>query len=426
MKKKTCNYCGKNNKISAKFCAKCGNSFDSSSSNDNDSPSEKSKSSINASTVKKNPFKNPTLLILFTLCIVALIAIIVLCTRPKITSISAEYNGSKKAGTVLDSNNKDFVVTGLTSKGEKIDLKDWSIEKPVTLEKDKTSTVTITSHNNTVTLSIVCSTSEITDLEVTYNGSTKAGTLISNNSDFTVLDIHKNGKKTTCKKWKVKTELPLVADCASNVTIVCGNIEKPISIQCSTKTPTGLQATYSGKTEAGVELNKDNSGIEVSAVYKDGSTESVTGFSITNPTTLVAGETSSITITYQNQQCTLDVTCTTLSEAQFKEQCQNISYDDLARNPDNYESTKVKFTGKVVQVIGGDDSIGALRVNVTKRKYGYDDTVYVMYVPDPSNRVLEDDIISFYGTSTGLYSYTTVLGAQLTIPSVLAVYIDIN
>ena len=52
--------------------------------------------------------------------------------------------------------------------------------------------------------------------------------------------------------------------------------------------------------------------------------------------------------------------------------------------------------------------------------------LYEMYVPDPSNRVLEDDIISFYGTSTGLYSYTTVLGAQLTIPSVLAVYIDIN
>lgn len=49
-----------------------------------------------------------------------------------------------------------------------------------------------------------------------------------------------------------------------------------------------------------------------------------------------------------------------------------------------------------------------------------------MYVPDSSNRVLEDDIISFYGTSTGSYSYTTVLGAQLTIPSVLAVYIDIN
>lgn len=59
MKKKTCNYCGKNNKISAKFCAKCGNSFDSSSSNDNDSPSEKPKSSINASTVKKIHLKIP-------------------------------------------------------------------------------------------------------------------------------------------------------------------------------------------------------------------------------------------------------------------------------------------------------------------------------------------------------------------------------
>lgn len=429
MKKKKCNYCGENNNINAKFCAKCGKPLDLDSevlSQELPEESSKDNSSTNTNVKKKMFLKNRKSLIFAFVIIVALVIVIAICSRPKIVLLSVKYNGSKVAGTVLDSDNKDFVVTGLTSKGKSVTLNNWSIENPVTLKKDKVATVTINWHDIKHKVNIACSTSEVTDLDITYNGSTEAGTLINNSSDFTVLDIHKNGKTSACKKWKVKDELSLVADCSSDVTIVCGKIEKVISIQCTTKTLTGLQATYSGKTEEGVQLNKDNSGIEVSAVYKDGSISAVTDFNITNPTTLVAGETSTITITYENQQCTLDVTCTTLSEAQYKEQCQNVSYSDLARNPDNYKSTKIKFTGKVVQVIGGDDSIGALRVNVTKGKYGYDDTIYVMYVPDPSNRILEDDIISLYGVSTGLYSYTTVLGAQVTIPSVLAVYVDIN
>lgn len=38
--------------------------------------------------------------------------------------------------------------------------------------------------------------------------------------------------------------------------------------------------------------------------------------------------------------------------------------------------------------------------------------------------ILEDDKITFYGTYGGLYTYTTVLGDSLTIPSVYVEYLE--
>ena len=35
-------------------------------------------------------------------------------------------------------------------------------------------------------------------------------------------------------------------------------------------------------------------------------------------------------------------------------------------------------------------------------------------------RVLEDDRITIYGTSRGLYTYETVMGAEMTIPLIMA------
>ena len=86
----------------------------------------------------------------------------------------------------------------------------------------------------------------------------------------------------------------------------------------------------------------------------------------------------------------------------------------------------MKFTGEVVQVLESS-FYKEYRVNVTKKRYYYDDTVYVTFFTlDNDNRVLEDDIITFYGEYDGLYSYETVMGATVTIPKVNAEYIDIH
>jgi predicted nucleic acid-binding Zn ribbon protein len=111
----------------------------------------------------------------------------------------------------------------------------------------------------------------------------------------------------------------------------------------------------------------------------------------------------------------------------YKESCKEYDYKTLFRYIEEYKGKTVKFTGEVIQVI--DDGIyPKYRVNVTKDEYGfYDDTIYVIYTKDDENsiRILEDDIITLYGEVDGLYSYTSVLNSEITIPEITAKYIEI-
>jgi len=105
---------------------------------------------------------------------------------------------------------------------------------------------------------------------------------------------------------------------------------------------------------------------------------------------------------------------------------KHIAYKDLARNPENYNGTNVIYTGKVIQVQESGKLVN-LRVNVTKNTYGYEDTIMIQYDKGiVSGRVLEDDIITFSGMSMGLLTYKTVIGAEMTIPQVLATNVTFN
>ena len=98
-----------------------------------------------------------------------------------------------------------------------------------------------------------------------------------------------------------------------------------------------------------------------------------------------------------------------------------ITYEQLARSPEKYKNQKVKFTGEVIQVIEpSSGSTVTLRINVTKGSYGiWKDTVYAtVNLPKSEDRILEDDIITFYGVSVGMISYESTLGATISIPGV--------
>ncbi len=98
-----------------------------------------------------------------------------------------------------------------------------------------------------------------------------------------------------------------------------------------------------------------------------------------------------------------------------------ITYDQLARTPDEYKGEKVKFKGKVVQVIEGDTEID-LRLAVNS---DYNKIVYLYYPKNlVSSRVLEDDKITIYGVSYGLYSYESTMGSKITIPLISVDKID--
>lgn len=116
-------------------------------------------------------------------------------------------------------------------------------------------------------------------------------------------------------------------------------------------------------------------------------------------------------------------------ESDFKAGCQTFTYEQMARNPDNFKGTNVKVTGEVVQVLYGYDSVD-IRMNITKKgTYStyYTDTIYVTYTPkEGEDKILEDDIITVYGTSQGDYSYTSTIGAQVTLPLISGKYITLE
>lgn len=103
-----------------------------------------------------------------------------------------------------------------------------------------------------------------------------------------------------------------------------------------------------------------------------------------------------------------------------------ITYDDLARNPEDFKGKKVKFTGEVLQVSEVQNEI-QIRLATKRNNWGgYSDDVVYLYFDSSliSSRILEDDIITIYGVAKGLHSYTTVLGAKVTLPLIAVDKID--
>ena len=92
----------------------------------------------------------------------------------------------------------------------------------------------------------------------------------------------------------------------------------------------------------------------------------------------------------------------------------DVSYDEIARHPNDYDGELLTFSGEVAQVIEGGWTT-ELRIAVDG---DYDDIIYGIYdnrILD--SRLLEDDKIQFYGESCGIISYQSTLGETISIPS---------
>ena len=123
----------------------------------------------------------------------------------------------------------------------------------------------------------------------------------------------------------------------------------------------------------------------------------------------------------KNSQSKLDEAAAAKAAEEAQGYETGITYDQLARTPDDFKGKKVKFTGKVVQVIEGSGSI-QIRLAVNDN---YDTILFGQY--DSSivgSRVLKDDHITIYSTSAGTISYQSTMGGTITIPGVSIEKID--
>ena len=94
-----------------------------------------------------------------------------------------------------------------------------------------------------------------------------------------------------------------------------------------------------------------------------------------------------------------------------------ITFDNLARTPNDYKGKKVKFKGKVVQVIESTSET-QLRLAIG----GNYDKIIFCRVPKEktsASRILEDDYIHIMGVSNGLITYQSTMGGDITIPDII-------
>ena len=79
-----------------------------------------------------------------------------------------------------------------------------------------------------------------------------------------------------------------------------------------------------------------------------------------------------------------------------------------------YKGDTMYIYGRVLQVMPSGNTV-ALRVGTTG--YGYSSVFYVTYsTRDISISLIDDDYIYVYGKCNGVYTYTSVLGASITVP----------
>lgn len=95
------------------------------------------------------------------------------------------------------------------------------------------------------------------------------------------------------------------------------------------------------------------------------------------------------------------------SAEDYKASCEEVSWTDLARYPDKYVGQRIKVTGQVSQIIDGSWlSDGGYRV-YEDYDFSVGDTWlkkewYIAMDPEnASPRILEDDVITFYGEFAG-------------------------
>ena len=100
----------------------------------------------------------------------------------------------------------------------------------------------------------------------------------------------------------------------------------------------------------------------------------------------------------------------------------SVSYSDLFRNIDLLEGDRYRFTGKVIQVLDAENDEFQMRISITRDRSSWSDPVMVYHT---GVRILEDDFVRFIGVIIGPLTYESALGAQITVPSIIAERIQV-
>ena len=163
-------------------------------------------------------------------------------------------------------------------------------------------------------------------------------------------------------------------------------------------------------------------------------TASSTSTSASSTKAEVSSSSSSVTVSssVESDSSTSEIPSTpTLSEDEYRAECETVKYKDLCRYPDQYAGKKITITGQVQQIMDANwlSSDKAWRVQTDNDGYGYylDDEYYAIDKrPSDAIKVLQDDIVVIYGEFTGMTNVTRALtNTTDEIPCIDVAYVDI-
>ena len=106
------------------------------------------------------------------------------------------------------------------------------------------------------------------------------------------------------------------------------------------------------------------------------------------------------------------------SEKEFKKSCQKFNYKKIARNPDDYVGQNFKVTVQVYSISEGGLFTQAYMKAYTDDGSGtyFDNMIYIFDDQDEDSdsyvHVLEDDVITVYGTFEGMEDSTNFLNGE--------------
>lgn len=111
----------------------------------------------------------------------------------------------------------------------------------------------------------------------------------------------------------------------------------------------------------------------------------------------------------------------TMTVGQIKQAAVAIPYDDLARTTETHVGQLVAYSGRIAQVMEAG-SEAQLRFLVDG---DFDQVLFVRYPGYSQARVLADDQVNLVGKVDGRVELETVLGQDITLPAVTAMWLEV-
>lgn len=99
-------------------------------------------------------------------------------------------------------------------------------------------------------------------------------------------------------------------------------------------------------------------------------------------------------------------TTSTAAKANYIASCEVIDYNDLCRNPNDYVGKRIAVTGQISSYSSGNLAVASgftlfEDYSLSESSF-YQKSWLIDFTQPESNRILKDDIVTFYGTFSGM------------------------